>query len=207
MKTYRPALFIAVLLLTGCAGSEHHASSSNEQSSSWWNPVTWAWSNIAPWNWFDENLAITEQGVGSITGATAFQQEAITEGLYGRYTLRRGMRMNDGQVVSFWQARKDDQVAMILSGETTISRIEVLDPDVATDSDIHIGTPFSDVYSKAFNVCQKLSGTDKTSIICQAPGSQHIQYVFSGNWHGPENLMPADDTLQSWTVSKIIWQR
>ncbi|MFA2251935.1 DUF1131 family protein, partial [Escherichia coli] len=30
---------------------------------------------------------------------------------------------------------------------------------------------------------------------------------FSGEWSGPEGLMPSDDTLKNWKVSKIIWRR
>ncbi|VFS78927.1 RpoE-regulated lipoprotein [Raoultella planticola] len=41
---------------------------------------------------------------------------------------------------------------------------------------------------------------------CQADGSQHISYAFTGHWNGPEELMPSDDTLKNWKVSKIIWR-
>lgn len=42
---------------------------------------------------------------------------------------------------------------------------------------------------------------------CQAEGSQHISYAFTGHWSGPDELMPSDDTLKNWKVSKIIWRR
>ncbi|WP_368918656.1 DUF1131 family protein, partial [Citrobacter sp. FDAARGOS_156] len=32
-------------------------------------------------------------------------------------------------------------------------------------------------------------------------------YIFSGEWSGPEDIMPSDDTLKAWKVSKIIWRR
>ncbi|MCU8666692.1 DUF1131 family protein, partial [Klebsiella pneumoniae] len=28
-----------------------------------------------------------------------------------------------------------------------------------------------------------------------------------GHWSGPDELMPSDDTLKNWKVSKIIWRR
>ncbi|PPS58890.1 hypothetical protein CRX72_24575 [Pantoea sp. BRM17] len=52
-----------------------------------------------------------------------------------------------------------------------------------------------------------VAGLDAHDVECQAPGSQHIFYVYSGKWHGPAGLMPSDDTLKSWTISKIVWQR
>ena len=41
----------------------------------------------------------------------------------------------------------------------------------------------------------------------KAEGSQHISYQFSGEWSGHGGLMPSDDTLKNWKVSKIIWRR
>lgn len=59
-----------------------------------------------------------------------------------------------------------------------------------------IGTPFSDLYSKAFGHCEPVSSDSHTSVECKAEGSQHISYVFSGEWSGPEGLMPPDDVLK-----------
>lgn len=66
---------------------------------------------------------------------------------------------------------------------------------------------FSDLYSKAFGNCQKADSDDNRAVECKAEGSQHISYQFSGEWSGPEGLMPSDDTLKNWKVSKIIWRR
>ncbi|MDU3158053.1 MAG: DUF1131 family protein, partial [Hafnia alvei] len=30
-------------------------------------------------------------------------------------------------------------------------------------------------------------------------------YVFSGEWSGPEGLMPSDDTLKNWKITQIVW--
>ncbi|PRD15018.1 RpoE-regulated lipoprotein [Pantoea coffeiphila] len=204
MNNFRPALLIATVLLAGCAGSGSQTGSASQ--STWWNPVSWSWSGLNPVNWFVSSLQIAEQGVGGVNGSTPLQQKAIEDGLKGQYTLRNGMRMVDGSVVSFWQALDDSkQVEMELSGRTTVNRIEVMDKDVATDSGVKIGTRFSDLYSKAFESCKKGTGADRDGVECRAPNSQHISYVFSGDWRGPEGLMPSDDTLKNWTVSKIIW--
>ncbi len=58
-------------------------------------------------------------------------------------------------------------------------------------SGVKIGTPFSDLYSKAFGNCQKGSDdtTGRSSSVSR--GSQHISYASSaGDWSGPEELMP-----------------
>ncbi|WP_034916278.1 RpoE-regulated lipoprotein [Erwinia sp. 9145] len=202
MKIVRMASLVAALVLAGCAST-----GSGDTSARWWNPLEWSWSSLAPWHWFGSSLEVTEQGIGTLNGSTAMNEQAIGDGLGGDYQVRKGMRGENGGVVTFYQAVKDKQIKIEVTGEATISRIDVTDSGIATADGKKIGTPFSDLYSKAFNACQKGSGSDRNGVECKAPGSQHISYVFSGDWRGPEGLMPADDTLKNWTVSKIIWRR
>jgi hypothetical protein len=47
-------------------------------------------------------------------------------------------------------------VALTINGDNgTINRIDVRDSEIKTASGVKIGTPFSDLYSKAFGNCQK----------------------------------------------------
>ncbi|HBT14544.1 MAG TPA: RpoE-regulated lipoprotein, partial [Erwinia persicina] len=57
MKTIRPALLIATLLLAGCAGSSSEAPRS-DSSSTWWNPISWSWSSLSPTHWFGSSLTL-----------------------------------------------------------------------------------------------------------------------------------------------------
>lgn len=206
MNIIRPALLAGCVLLAGCATSSSQPAS--DASATWWNPISWSWSSLSPLNWFSSPLQVSEQGVGGVNGTTLLQQQALTDGLNGHYQLRQGMRTADGTIVHFWQALDSDkQVKLELTGQSTVSRVDISDSKIATASGVKTGTPFSTLYKKAFDNCQKGSGADSASVECKAPDSQHISYVFSGDWHGPEGLIPADETLQNWTLSKIIWRR
>ncbi|CAM6228358.1 RpoE-regulated lipoprotein [Citrobacter sedlakii] len=191
MKSLRLMLCAMPLALTGCST----LSSVN-------------WSAANPWNWFGSSTEVTEQGVGALTAATPLNEQAIADALDGDYRLRSGMKIANGNVVRFFEAMKDDKVAMVINGEQgTLSRIDVLDSDIPSETGVDVGTPFSDLYSKAFGNCQPATDDDRVAVECKAQGSQHISYLFSGEWHGPEGLMPSDDTLKEWKVSKIIWRR
>ncbi|EMF0717485.1 RpoE-regulated lipoprotein [Citrobacter freundii] len=191
MKSLRLTLCAIPLVLTGCST----LSSVN-------------WSAANPWNWFGSSTEVTEQGVGTLTGATTLDEKTIADALDGDYRLRSGMKTDNGNVVRFYEAMKGDKVAMVINGDQgTINRIDVLDSGISSAAGVEIGTPFSDLYTKAFGHCQKATGDDSASVECKAEGSQHISYVFSGDWSGPEGLMPSDDTLKDWKVSKIIWRR
>ena len=190
MKSLRLLLCALPLALTGCSTM----SAVN-------------WSAAYPWNWFGSSMEVTEQGVGKLTAATPLNEQAISDALGGSYRLRSGMKAANGNIVRYFEALKDDKVAMTINGDGgTINRIEVRDSEIKTDRGVQVGTPFSELYSKAFGHCQKGANDNGAVVECQADGSQHISYAFTGHWNGPEELMPSDDTLKNWKVSKIIWR-
>ena len=168
-----------------------------------------SWSSLSPLNWFgSSSMQVTDQGVGGVTATTALTESYIKEGLKGDYRLRSGMATKDGKLISFYQAMKEGQIKLVISGQQkgTVERIDVMDKAIPSQWGVTVGTPFSELYEKAFGVCRKGSGDDSAQIECAAPDSKHVSYLFDGDWHGPEGLMPSDDTLQSWKVSKIIWR-
>lgn len=166
------------------------------------------WGAMNPMNWFGSSVEVSEKGVGNVTASTAMEQDAISEALGSDYRLRSGMKTANGNIVRYFEALKDDKLAMVINGDGgTVSRIEVLDPVVETANGVKMGTAFSALYSKAYGACQKGSGDDASAVECKAPDSQHIAYLFTGEWRGPEGLMPSDDSLKSWKLSKIVWQR
>lgn len=190
MKSLRLLLCALPLALTGCSTM----SAVN-------------WSAAYPWNWFGSSMEVTEQGVGKLTATTPLDEQAISDALGGSYRLRSGMKAANGNIVRYFEALKDDKVAMTINGDGgTINRIEVRDSEIKTDRGVQVGTPFSELYSKAFGHCQKGANDNGAVVECQADGSQHISYAFTGHWNGPEELMPSDDTLKNWKVSKIIWR-
>jgi len=192
----RPMLLALPLILTGCSSMSHMSMPSV------------SWSSFNPLNWFGSSLTVSDKGVGEITASTPLTEEAIKDALDGDYTLRSGMSMSNGKMLSFYQAMSDKEVEMSISGapKGSVERVDVVDAKVESEWGVKIGTPFSDLYTKAFDVCVKGEGDDAQNIECKAPQSTHVSYVFSGIWHGPDSLMPADDSLKDWKVSKIIWR-
>lgn len=191
MKSLRLLVCALPLALTGCST----LSSVN-------------WSAANPWNWFGSSTEVTEQGVGGITSTTALYEQAINDALGGDYRLRSGMKTDNGTIVRYFEALDGDKLALVVNGENgSVSRIDVLDSAIKTDSGVEIGSTFSDIYSKAYGHCQKATGDDSAGVECKAEGSQHISYLFTGEWSGPQDLMPSDDALKNWTLKKIVWRR
>uniref|UniRef100_A0A8I0CWC6 RpoE-regulated lipoprotein n=1 Tax=Pseudomonas tritici TaxID=2745518 RepID=A0A8I0CWC6_9PSED len=194
MKSLRLVLCALPLVLTGCS-TLSSISSIN-------------WSAAYPWNWFGSSTEVTDQGVGNITAATALDQDAIESALGSGYRLRSGMKTENGNIVRYFEVLKDDKLAMVINGDKgTVNRIDVMDSEIETDTGVKVGTPFSELYQKAFGNCTSAIAEEKVAVECKADGRQHISYLFTGEWSGPEGLMPSDDTLKNWKISKIIWKQ
>ena len=187
-KLFKMTLLGGVILLSGCAGTKI----------------------FSPSTWFSHPLIVSEAGVGQLTSMTPMQVDVVTEQLDDRYKIRSGMQMENGEVVTIFQGVDDDQVKIEVIGPEHgyASRIIVSDVDIVTEWGTEIGTPFSDIYDKAFGSC-KLGEqiNEKPTVECVASQSSHIIYRFTGQWHGPENIMPSDDELKEWQVSQIVWQK
>lgn len=123
-------------------------------------------------------------GVGQLTATTPLSEQAIRDALPGNYRLRRGMKSVNGNIEPYYEALKEGQVMMTIEGHSgTITRITTTDSAVKTAGGVRIGTPFSTLYRRAFGHCRKENHSTTMAIVCQAEGSQHISYVFSGEWH------------------------
>lgn len=190
MTHFRPLIIGLPILLAGCS-----------------TLADFSWSSLSPFNWFGSATTVGDGGVGKVTGATPLNQAALESALGGKYRLRGGMETQDGVIVAFYQALTGDQVKMAFYGPANgkVERVAVTDNAISSEWGVKIGTGFSELYTKAFGACQRGTGDDRDAVVCAAPQSAHVSYVFSGIWHGPDALMPDDDSLKNWRVNKIIW--
>lgn len=165
-------------------------------------------SNLPPFSWFGGSLEVTDAGVGAINAGTPLSETTLDQALDGSYHLRGGMGTSNGKLTAFYEALQDNRVRLSVSGEPQgrVAQVEVLDKDIASAWGVKIGDRFDSLYSKAFGVCQPGQGDNAGSVECSAPQSKHVSYLFSGSWNGPEGLMPPDDILKNWQVSKLVWR-
>ncbi|XBS68719.1 RpoE-regulated lipoprotein [Acerihabitans sp. KWT182] len=191
MKQLRPLIIGLPMLLAGCSTFSN-----------------FSWSSLSPFNWFGGAVTVKDAGVGGINAATPLDPQALNKALNGDYRLRSGMETHDGGIRSLYQGVKDNEVRLTVYGSAAgrVDRVVVTDKDVASEWGVKVGTRFSSLYGKAFGACRKSADEDQNGVICAAPQSAHVSYVFTGNWHGPDSLMPADDILKDWQVSQIVWQ-
>lgn len=184
----KASLLCGTILLSGCAGVKF----------------------FSPSTWFSGPLVVSSSGLGQVTSFTPMQADIIKKQLDDRYTLRSGMQMENGDVVTIFQGMDDNEVKLEIVGPEHgyVSRIIVSDPDIATEWGPTVGTEFSEIYQKAFGICglgERVN--DVPTIECNSPQSSKVVYRFTGKWQGPEDLMPSDDDLKTWKISQIIWHK
>ncbi|WP_156293028.1 RpoE-regulated lipoprotein [Serratia oryzae] len=186
----RPLLLGLPLLLTGCSTLSN-----------------FSWSSLSPFNWFGGSVEVSGKGVGGINVGTSMTESALGEGLNNNYRMRGGMATSNGQIVAYYQALDGDNVKLVITGEPKgyAQRVDVMDPKIATEWGSKLGTPFSELFSKAYGACKPGEGDEAGNVECVAEQSRYVTYIFSGKWAGPQDIIPPDDTLRNWTVSKIIW--
>ncbi|GKX58451.1 RpoE-regulated lipoprotein [Leminorella grimontii] len=166
-----------------------------------------SWSSLSPFSWFGSDLTLSDSGLNNITASTALDEATLDKALDGDYRLRKGMGIENGQMVSYYEALNGEKVELVIHGDANnrVSRIDVMDKAVKTPKGTAVGTPFADLYSKAFGVCQ-VAEDDSGNVICRSQESSHISYVFSGEWMGSKSIIPPDDKLKTWTIGKMVWQ-
>lgn len=182
------SLLGTVLMLSGCAGFKF----------------------FSPSTWFSGPLVISSSGLGQVTHFTPMQADTVKQQLSDRYSIRSGMQMENGEVVTIFQGIDDDEVKVEVIGPEHgyVSRIVVSDPSIVTEWGPTIGTPFNEIYEKAFGVCGLGERVNNAPTIeCNSPQSSQVVYRFTGKWQGPEDLMPSDNDLKDWTISQILWHK
>lgn len=55
-----------------------------------------------------------------------------------------------------------------------------MDQNVVTVWGSKLGTPFSNMYSKAFGACKLATDEDAGKVACMAEQSKYVTYIFSG---------------------------
>jgi hypothetical protein len=193
-----------LLLLTSCS---NYAKNSDEEASaiSIWNPLSYHWAAILPWNWFSSTLTLNDQGLNGINGQTVLNEKNLQQTLGNSYQLRSGMRLVNRNILKFWQGLADNQVAFEFIGNTTLEQMEITTKAVKGPGGVQIGSMFSKSYQKAFPNCIRNVMTG--DVRCKAPHSRHIFLVYSGKTNIAEDLLPPDTQLAKWKLTKMLWQK
>lgn len=192
-----------LLFVTGCSYFTQN-DANNSTAISIWNPLSYSWSALLPWNWFRSSLTLNEQGLNGLNAQTVLSDKILQQAVGNTYTLRSGMRLINRDIYKFWQAMIGRQVAFEFIGNTTLAQMTITTKTVKGPGGETVGSLFSKTYQHAFPNCKRNAVTGE--VRCQAAHSQHIFYVFNGKTTIRKDLLPPDAQLAEWKLTKMQWQ-
>ena len=154
-------------------------------------------------------IKVTEEGVGPITGITAFDPDAVSVLLPGT-TVSREEITREGEKYPVIVVEEDGERQMEVvpdADERSVAGVVVFSPDIKDIHGVHVGSAYTDIYTDDVKP-QCLPGVEEYSghLFCPAIGSTRIYYELAGTWNGPDGKVPPDDVIRQWKVKAIHWR-
>ncbi|MBN1758121.1 MAG: DUF1131 family protein [Chitinispirillaceae bacterium] len=154
-------------------------------------------------------IIISENGVGPITGQTAFEKKEI-ERLFPQYTVDKVIRSTEGEEFPALQVAENGEILLVINPdytEASIFSIEVRSSRIRNSTGPGIGFTYSTVIKDSLVSCCTASSEEYSGyVICRDSRSKHIHYLFSGEYNGPDGELPPPDILKDWKIKEIIWK-
>jgi hypothetical protein len=157
----------------------------------------------------DKTIVLSANGVGPINATTSFNMHQMTLA-FSDYNVVEELNYHSGTpypVIRISEGIKT-MITIIPDGsQKNIFSIIVEDNLVVNSLGHRLGTNYSDVYTYGQNEeCQAGAEDMSGKVICYAPKTPNILYVFNGSSAGEAGVVPAADVLQGWGLESIIWR-
>jgi hypothetical protein len=157
-----------------------------------------------------ESFTVTDQGVGPINALTPFDKIEL-EKILKDYLIVEGNSSARGATSPIFRV-SDEEIGELFvlypnADNTSVSLIVITSPSIHDTSGVSVGTTYDTIFgdqlvADAYPGIQHYTG----HVLCHAPGSANITYVFQGDWTGPDGIIPPLNVLQSWTLKEISCQ-
>jgi hypothetical protein len=166
--------------------------------------------NKAEKNQVDNKIILSADGIGPINATTSFNMHQMTLA-FSDYNVVEEVNYLDGR--PFPAIRVSEGVKTILNiipdaSHKGIYSVIVEDNIIKNSLGHHLGSPYHEIYAYGQNEqCQPGSADMSGKVLCYAPKTPNILYVFNGQWENAiQGIMPPADILQGWSLESIIWR-
>ncbi|WP_051252430.1 DUF1131 family protein [Ferrimonas kyonanensis] len=149
-------------------------------------------------------LRLTEEGLTglelSAPTRTQVQRRFPESQVFEEWPLSEAGRHRQLRVVNLQQ-----QELIFHFDDKGLYSLENRQSQIASYLDHRIGDGFEWVYPDGTELC--VAGMEALSgrVICPAPGSGHIRYLFDYDWPGPDGELPPKFVLKGATLAAMFW--
>jgi len=158
----------------------------------------------------NKTIILSADGIGPINATTSFNMHQMTLA-FSDYSVVEEVNFQDGN--PFPAIRISEGVKTILNiipdaAHKNIYSVIIEDNIIQNSLGHHLGTLYNKVYTYGQNEqCQAGYSDMSGKVLCYAPNTPNILYVFNGKWDNPvTGKIPPADVLQGWSLESIIWR-
>ncbi len=152
---------------------------------------------------------LSVDGIGPINAQTLFNLHDITAAFQG-FNVSQHTNYTEGQQYPVIEVAKELKTLLVINPDVKqekIFSVMVQDNLIGNRLGHSIGTPFADIY--AYGQTEECTaGAEELSgkVLCYAPKTGNILYLFGGSWRGPNGTVPPKDVLAGWKMESMIWK-
>lgn len=156
-----------------------------------------------------KSIMVSSDGVGPINASTPFNMHKITVA-FPDYSVVEQSQFQKGAVSPIIRVSSRGRPLLIIYPDTQLKNIfsvVIKDNQIGNSLGHDIGFPYSKIYTyETREPCapgvEELNG----KVLCMAPNSPNMLYVFSGQWDGPTGQIPPVEVLANWNLEEIVWR-
>jgi len=156
----------------------------------------------------DKSIVLSADGIGPINATTSFNMHQLTLA-FSDYSVVEEANYQEGTpfpVIRIYEGVKTIMTIIPDATRQNIFSVIVEDNIVSNNLGHHLGSVYNEVYAYGqTEECQPGSEDMAGKVLCYAPKTPNILYVFTGTGEASAN-MPSADVLQSWGLESVIWR-
>jgi hypothetical protein len=157
----------------------------------------------------NKTIVLSANGVGPINATTSFNMHQMTLA-FSDYNVVEELNYQSGSPYPIIRISEGVKTIMTIipdGSQQNIFSIIVEDNLITNSLGHRLGTNYSEVYTYGQNEeCQAGANDMAGKVICYAPKTPNILYVFNGKADNKTGTVPAADVLQGWGLESIIWR-
>lgn len=161
----------------------------------------------------DKSIVLSENGVGPINATTSFNMHQMTLA-FSDFNVVEELNYHAGTPFPVIRVSEGVKTLMTIipdGSQQNIFSIIVEDNLIANSLGHNLGVSYSEVYPAGENEECQLGADDMSGkVICYAPKTPNVLYVFNGSTSGKKSGesgdVPAAEALQNWGLESIIWR-
>ena len=157
----------------------------------------------------EKKIMLSSAGVGPINASTPFNMHQMTLA-FEDYSVTEYTQFQKGESVPIIRISDNSSPIMIINPDTerkNIFSIMVKSKQIGNALGHEIGSAYKEIYSyETIEPC--IIGAEEFTgkVLCIAPKTPNILYLFNGEWDGPKEQVPPSAILSSWVLEAIIWK-